>query len=692
MVACTIPIQAMNPMSSSFRLRHPLLNRWRLVALAAALSCGAPAARAAAPLPAPGPASKPIPVKVMVVSMFALEEAVWADKLKLDRRIAVPGLSPSYPAVRCNRDNVCHLTTDMGKANAAASIAALVLSGRFDLKQTYFLVAGIAGVDPGQGTIGTAAWSRYLVDSDLAWEVDARERPAGWSSGYLGINTGAPGVKPDPGYGTEVYQLDDRLLDTALALSRDVRLADSDAAKAYRARYPSAPANQAPTVTQCDSMTGNNWFHGELLGRRASEWFKLMTDDRGTYCMSSQEDNATYTALKRGAEAGLLDLRRVAVLRTASNFDRQYPGQTALASVTADSGGFAPAVENLYRAGAPLVGDIVKRWPLWKDGVPPRADVAPPVAPKIMIVNMFGGEAAPFIDGLKLTRKYKVRGLSTRYPEVRCNDDGVCQMTTDMGYSNAAASMTALLYAGFDLRRTYFIVAGIAGINPQRGTVGSTAWADYAVDYSLAHEIDAREMPQSWPSGYFGIFTDAPDKKPRASYRTEVFQLDAALVARAYALSKQVALSDSPAAVAYRAGYPSAPANQPPTVLRCDTASTDTWFGGTALARRAEDWSALLSDGKASYCTSQQEDNATLEALRRGEAAGKVDFKRVLILRAGSDTDRPHPGQADSDVLVNYKLQGGFGPAAVNLMLTARPVIDNIVGNWARWQGGVPAD
>ena len=653
----------------------PFLRPLRDTVLAAVLACGALTVHAAPP--------KPRPVKVMVISMFALEEAVWADKLKLDRTIAVPGLSPSYPAVRCNADDVCHLTTDMGKANAAASISALVLSGLFDLKRTYFLVAGIAGVDPGQGTIGTAAWSRYLVDSDLAWEVDARERPAGWSTGYLGINTGAPGAKPDLGYGTEVYQLDDRLVDVALALSRDVKLADSDGARAYRANYRAAPANQPPSVTQCDSMTGNNWFHGELLGQRAREWFKLLTDDRGTYCMSSQEDNATYTALKRGAEAGLLDLRRVAVLRTASNFDRPYPGQTALASVTANSGGFEPSVKNLYLAGAPLVGDIVKRWPLWKDGVPQRDDGARRVAPKIMIVNMFGGEAAPFIRDLKLTTAYKVRGLSTRYPEVRCNGQDVCQVTTDMGYSNAAASMTALLYAsGFDLRGTYFIVAGIAGINPLRGTVGSTAWADYAVDYSLAHEIDAREMPAGWPSGYFGIFTDSPDKKPKLNYRTEVYQLDPALVTRAYALSKDVALSDSRAAVAYRAGFASAPANQPPAVLRCDTASTDTWFGGTTLAQRAQDWSALLTDGKAKYCTVQQEDNSTLEALRRGGAAGKVDFKRVLILRAGSDTDRPHPGQSDSDVLVNYKQQGGFGPAAENLMITARPVIEDIVGHW----------
>lgn len=645
--------------------------------------------------PANAAAHGPRPVKVMLISMFAQEAAVWADKLGLDQAIPVPGLSPLYPAVRCNNDDVCQMTTDMGKANASASVSALAHSGLFDLRQTYFIIAGIAGVDPAQGTTGTAAWSRYLVDSDLAWELDARERPAGWSTGYLGINTKTPGVKPPLGYGTEVYKLNDRLLDKALSLSRGVVLADSAEAKAYRALYAAAPGNQPPQVTQCDSMTGNNWYHGDLLGQRARDWFKLLTDGQGTYCMSSQEDNASYTALKRAAGAGLLDDRRVAVLRTASNFDRPHPGQTPLASLSANSGGFPIALRNLYLAAAPLVRDIVEHWPDSKQtdsGPVAGATGGAPLAPKVMIVNMFSGEAAPFIKALRLTTGHKVPGLSPRYPEVLCDRDNICQVTTDMGYSNAAATMSALFYAsGFDLRNTYFIIAGIAGINPNLGTVGSTTWADYAIDYSLAHEIDAREMPAGWASGYFGIDTDSPSRKPAFRYRTEVFQLNRQLVTRAFDLSKNVALGDSDAARTYRAGFTGGPANQPPTVLRCDTVSTDTWFGGSALANRAQAWSSLLTDGKASYCTAQQEDNSTLEVLRRADAAGRADFKRVLILRAGSDVDRPHRGQTNSDVLLNYTQQGGFEPAAANLLLTAQPVIKEIVDQWGDWKKGVPA-
>ena len=49
----------------------------------------------------------------------------------------------------------------------------------------------------------------------------------------------------------------------------------------------------------------------------------------------SQEDNATYLGLKRGALAGRFDIKRIAVLRTAINFDRQAPGQTAYEAIRA---------------------------------------------------------------------------------------------------------------------------------------------------------------------------------------------------------------------------------------------------------------------------------------------------------------------------------------------------------------------
>ena len=82
-----------------------------------------------------------------------------------------------------------------------------------------------------------------------------------------------------------------------------------------------------------------------------------------------------------------------------------------------------------------------------------------------------------------------------------------------MGHTNAAASTAAVvLSAKFDLSLTYILISGIAGIDPNRGTIGSAAWARFIIDYGIAHEIDAREMPSGWPYGYFGIHTSGPNE------------------------------------------------------------------------------------------------------------------------------------------------------------------------------------
>jgi len=312
------------------------------------------------------------PVKVMIISMFGPEGKVWLDHLGPWRDIAVPGLSPDYPTVHCDRSNVCVVTIGMGHSNAAASITALVFSRKFDLSHTYFIVTGVAGIDPAHGTLGSTAWARYLVEFGIQWEIDAREIPPDWTTGYLGIDTTSPTQKPLLDYRTEVFQLNEALLRAAYALSRDVQLADSTQAQAARSKFAYGPANLPPSVIQCDTVSADTWFSGTLLAQRACDWTKILTDGRGVFCTAQQEDNATYAALKRGASAKLLDLDRIAVLRAGSNFLRPHDGQTSADNLVnyATQGGFAIALENLYRTGRPLVQQIVDDWRKWRRGVP----------------------------------------------------------------------------------------------------------------------------------------------------------------------------------------------------------------------------------------------------------------------------------------------------------------------------------
>lgn len=334
----------------------------------ALLLCAAPAALAQTPETVAG--DTPVAPKVLVITMFAGEAAPWRENNTFTRTIPVPGLSKEFPNVECTAEDLCHMTTTMGFANAASSVAAVALSPVLDLSQTYVLIAGIAGVDPNDGTLGSAHWARYAVDGGLRHEIDPRQMPEGWSSGYLALGATEPGVKGEWSAGSEVYRLNEDLLLAAFELSRDTELSDSEDAAAYRAAYVEEAGKATPTVTICDTLSSDTYWHGTRIAEAMEAHVTLMTDGEGDYCTTQMEDNATLTALRRAADAGRLDFERVALLRTSSNFDREAAGQTAAQSLGAKSGGFPLATENAYRVGSRLTDAIVGNWDEWKDGAP----------------------------------------------------------------------------------------------------------------------------------------------------------------------------------------------------------------------------------------------------------------------------------------------------------------------------------
>src|SRR5271155_2357316 len=197
------------------------------------------------------------PVKVMIINMFGganSEASAFTGNLRLTESIPVRGLSPDYPNIMCNIEDVCQMVAGEGHANVAASTMALILSDKFDLSHTYFLIAGIAGIDPNEGTTGSAAWARYLIDYGISWEIDAREIPGTaadpstpvWPYGYLAIFPTDTTVQPwnslpslPTPYHSEMYQLNETLLQKILSLTSAVNLTvnDNPTAQAYRGHY-----------------------------------------------------------------------------------------------------------------------------------------------------------------------------------------------------------------------------------------------------------------------------------------------------------------------------------------------------------------------------------------------------------------------------------------------------------------------
>lgn len=315
---------------------------------------------------------------------------------------------------------------------------------------------------------------------------------------------------------------------------------------------------------------------------------------------------------------------------------------------------------------------------------------AAPIAPKVLVVTMFGEETKPWLAGRDLKTKVKVPGLSADYPEVACDDKGLCVMTTSMGYANAAASMTAVAFGDqFDLSKAYVLIDGIAGVDPKNGTLGAALWARYVIDGGLRHDIDARQLEAGWPDGYVPLGAATPTDKPKWGAGTEVFALNPALVAKAFALTKSVDLADGDAAKAYRAAYAEPAAKAAPVVAVCDTVSGDTYWHGAKEAEAVERFAALVTDGKADYCTTQMEDNATLTALRRAADAGRFDFARALVLRTASNFDREPPGKTPIQSLTAKS--GGFMPSVTNAYRVGGTFADAVIGGWDVWEKGVPA-
>lgn len=326
--------------------------------------------------------AKPIPVKVVVVTMFERgadtgdepgEFQYWVERDKLDRIIKFP---QGYHDLRMNGDGVLGMVTGVGVVRAAASVMALGLDPRFDLRKSYWLVAGIAGVDPADATLGSAAWAEWIVDGGLAHEIDAREIPADWKTGHIPLRRSLPYEQPhqDMGMG-EVFHLNPGLVDWAYRLTKDIPLTETDEMRKERAEFKDMPnANRPPFVLKGDQLASSTFWHGKLLSEWANDWVKYYTDGKGNYVTTAMEDNGTMQSLTWLARAGRVDVNRVLVLRTASDFDQQRPGHTAAESLAGTKigkyTGYISSLESAWRVGNAVVQELVKNWSKYRDVMP----------------------------------------------------------------------------------------------------------------------------------------------------------------------------------------------------------------------------------------------------------------------------------------------------------------------------------
>jgi purine nucleoside permease len=322
----------------------------------------------------------PIAVKVVVVAMFELgadtgdapgEYQFWVEREHLDQIIPLPA---GYHDLRMNSNGVLAVLTGEGTAKAAATIMALGLDPRFDLSKAYWLVAGIAGADPAKTSLGSAVWTDYVVDGDLGYEIDAREIPAGWMTGYIPLGKESPFATPAEAKQGQLYQLNPAIMEWAYGLTKDVPLTDTDAIRARRIQFEQEAARKPPLVTKGSEISASTYWHGKILDQWANAWVAYYTGGKGTYSTSAMEDSGTLQSLTFLAKAGKIDYSRVMVLRTVSNFDQQRPGVTAAESLAEQRvskyGGYMASLESAYAVGHVVVDKIVQNWSTYRDHSP----------------------------------------------------------------------------------------------------------------------------------------------------------------------------------------------------------------------------------------------------------------------------------------------------------------------------------
>ena len=323
---------------------------------------------------------RPIPVKVVVVTMFEIGELtgdkagefqLWKERRQLDQRYPFHGYKDLY----FNADSgILGMVTGIGTARAAASIMALGLDPRFDLSKSYWLIVGIAGFDPADASVGSAAWAEYLIDGDLSHEIDAREIPDDWEFGYFARYTRQPFDPDRPEPTGEMYHLNAELADWAYQLTKSIDLGDDESLVEVRERYTNHEmARRPPFVLKGDNIASLTFWHGKILNNWANQWTEYWTDGKGEFVSAAMEDTGSYLSLSWLHKINRANKDRVMVLRTASNYTMQPPGMSAAENLLRENegyGGLGAAVESAYRVGSRVVDEILENWEKYETEIP----------------------------------------------------------------------------------------------------------------------------------------------------------------------------------------------------------------------------------------------------------------------------------------------------------------------------------
>ena len=357
------------------------------------------------------------------------------------------------------------------------------------------------------------------------------------------------------------------------------------------------------------------------------------------------------------------------------------------------------------------------------------------IAPKVVIISYFetsklpGQEVSPsvwgdgggqsdrpgelryWVEREHLTRVLKVQGAFN--PAYLSADGSILAMKVGPNSLHPAVNITALgLDPQFDFSKSYWLFNGIAGISPAAGAIGDQVWTDFVVNGDVGHEIDAREIPTDWPTGYFPAGKQSPYQTPRVTagskedvrtWRRDAFNrnsagnviaLNRALAQWAHGVSAGVPLPDDATIQKVRRAYAGFPAAQaPPRVRLGSTLSAETFWHGALLDKWAAAWTRYMTDGEGAYLTTETNDAGSMVAISALAGAGRVDPNRVMLLRAASNFDMPPPGVTAAQGLADQGpgSYAGYLPALDGAYRAGSVVVHALIAGWDRYGAAIPA-
>lgn len=335
----------------------------------------------------------PIPVRVVVVTIFEIGEDTgdtagkfqnWVERLPLPVVLPFP---QGYHNLRHNSEKqVLGIVNEEGPSRMASSITALASDKRFDFRNAYWIQNEIAGVDPNLASLASSAWARHVVDGDLAYEIDARKIPSQRSTGYVPFGRGVPFQSPRPPAtserGTNEFALNTNLADWAFRLSTErVKLADDRNLQHLRAGYNEfAKAQQPPSIIERDILAASTFWTGSQLNRWAEQWASYWSDGKAQFAMGVEKDATFMQAPAFLSQVHTVDINRVMIVRSASNFTAPAPGQTSAKLLGAIENHSEPSAlmestTSAFDTTSVVVNELARNWSIYRNRIPPMINL-----------------------------------------------------------------------------------------------------------------------------------------------------------------------------------------------------------------------------------------------------------------------------------------------------------------------------